>query len=190
MAGYNGSPLMKTLVVYFSNSGNNKFLAEKIAAFLKCDSEPIKPWLNIFPFIMLFSILKMSLGIKTLKHPLQEYDRIVLCGPILMGKLISPLHAFINKYNRNIQTLFFATCCGSSDAKKDGKFGYAQVFLHVKRLLGDRCVHCEAFPIDLVLPDDQKDLGEAIMKTRLSDNNFTDDLQKRIEDFTKKVLQS
>ncbi|HEX7510626.1 MAG TPA: hypothetical protein VF335_04955, partial [Chitinivibrionales bacterium] len=66
----------------------------------------------------------------------------------------------------------------------------AQVFLHVKRLLGDRCVHCEAFPIDLVLPDDQKDLGEAIMKTRLSDNNFTDDLQKRIEGFAKKVLQS
>jgi len=44
----------------------------------------------------------------------------------------------------------------------------------------------KAFPIDLVLPDDQKDLGEAIMKTRLSNNNFTDDLQKRIERFCEK----
>jgi len=181
---------MKTLVAYFSNSGNNKFLAEKITASLNCDSERIMPRLNAFPFIMLFSLLKMSLGIKTLVHPPQNYDRVILCGPILMGKLISPLRDFINKYNRNIHTLFFATSCGSSDAKKDGKFGYAHVFLQVKQLLGDRCVHCEAFPVDLALPDDQKDVGEAIMKTRLSDSNFTEELQKRLDGFTKKVLQS
>ena len=40
---------MQTLVVYYSNTGSNKYLAEKIAAVLSCDNEAIKPRLNFFP---------------------------------------------------------------------------------------------------------------------------------------------
>jgi hypothetical protein len=106
-----------------------------------------------------------------------------------MGTLISPLSDFINTYRTDIKGLYFVSCCGSSDAAKDKKFGHAKVFQVVKNILGDRCIHCEAFPIGLVLPEDKKENSDAIMKTRLSDNNFSGESQKRFENFIQKVTE-
>ncbi len=178
---------MKTLVVYYSNTGSNKYLAGKLSQALSCESEAIRPRLNFFPFLILFSLIKKSPGIKNLNYNLNDYERIVLCGPIWMGQIVSPLHDFIRKYRRDIKRLDFVTCCGSSDAAKDIKFGYALVFNKVKKMIGERCAQCEAFPIGLVLPADNKEGDNAIMKTRLSDNNFTGEIQKRFENFIQRV---
>jgi len=180
---------MKTLVVYYSNTGSNKYLAEKIAHNLQCDIEAIEPRLNFFPLLMFFSITKTGFGIKTFSHKVNEYDRIILCGPIWMGQLISPLRDFINKNRTNINKLYFASCCGSSDSAKHGKFGYAKIFDKVKNILGDKCVHCEAFPISLALDEAKKEDGNAVMKTRLSDNNFAGEIQKRFEKFVQIVKE-
>jgi flavodoxin len=181
--------MKKTIVVYYSNTGSNKYLAEKIAQRLECDIEAIRPRPNLFPILMLLSVLKTSWGIKSLKYNLDEYDRIILCGPIWMGKLISPLRGFINKYHKRIKSLYYISCCGSGDAVKNDKFGHATVFKLVKDLLGDRCVDCRAFPIGLVLPEDKQKDSDAIMKTRLSDDNFTGDIQKRFDHFIQKVTE-
>lgn len=178
---------MKNLVVYYSSTGSNRYLAEKFSHVLKCDSEAILPKLNVFPLLLIFSLIKRGLGLKPLKHSIREYDRIILCGPIWMGQFISPLRDFINKYGNDVKTLHFATCCGSSDVAKADKFGYATVFPQIKRLLGDKCVSCEAFPICMVLPDDKQKDNNAIMKTRLSDNNFTGRIQERFESFVRKM---
>jgi len=180
---------MKTLVAYYSNSGNNKYLAEKIAGKLSCDIEAIKPRLNVFPFLILFSLTKASLGIKSLKCKVNEYDRVIICSPIWMGMIISPLADFIRKYRKDIDHLYFATCCGSSDAVKRQKFGHDLVFDKIKSILGDKCIHCEAFPVGLVLPEDKRADGSAMMKARLSEENFKGDIQKRFEDFMKKVAE-
>ena len=181
--------MKKTIVVYYSNTGSNKYLAEKIAQRLECDIEAIRPRPNLFPILMLLSALKTSWGIKSLKHNLDEYDRIILCSPIWMGKFISPLRGFISKYQKRIKMLYFVTCCGSGDAVKNDKFGHATVFQLVKDILGDKCAHCEAFPIGLVLPEDKQKDSDAIMKTRLSDHNFTGDIQKRFDHFIQKVSE-
>jgi hypothetical protein len=174
---------MKTLVVYYSFTGSNKYLAEKIAHILKSDCEAIRPRLNVFPLLMLFSLVKTGLGIMSIKHSVNEYDRVVVCGPIWMGRLISPLHDFITKYRKHIKSLYFVTCCGSSDAAKNDKFGYAGLFQQLKNMLGDTCIHCEAFPIGLVVPLDKKEDGSAVMKTHLSDENFTGEIQTRLDKF-------
>jgi hypothetical protein len=178
---------MKALVVYYSNTGNNRYLAEKIAQTLNSDIEAIKPRFSLFPVLILFSLLKTSPGIKTLSHKVKDYDSIVLCGPIWMGQVISPLRDFFNRYGRDTKRLYFASSCGGGDAAKDGKFGYAHVFHLVKTMLGDKCIHCEAFPIGMVLPDDKKDNGDAVMKTRLSDDNFSGEIQKRFNTFIHRI---
>lgn len=180
---------MKTLVVYYSNTGSNKYLAVKIARSLKCEIEALRPRLNFFPFLILFSLINKSLGIKTLSSKVHDYDRIIVCGPIWMGQFISPLHDFVHKYRKSIKTLCFATCCASSDAAKDAKFGYNLAFKKVKNLLGEKCIHVEAFPIGLVLPEDKKEDSNATMKTRLSDNNFSGEIQNRFENFIKTVTE-
>lgn len=180
---------MKTLVAYYSQSGNNKYLAAKIADTLKSDIEEIKPRLRIFPFLILFSLIKSSMGIKTFAHDVKKYDRIILCGPIWMGLLVSPLRDFINKNRRNINKLYFATCCGAGDDAKDKKFGYGGIFKIIKSLLGEICAACEAFPVVLVVPEDKRLDGDTVMKTRLSDDNFAGEIQRRFDEFVKKVME-
>lgn len=179
---------MKTLVVYYSKSGSNKYLAGKIALSLGADLEAVKPRMDVFAFLLLFSALKKSAGIKKLQHTPSDYDRIVLCGPIWMGQLVSPLRDFINKYRNDIPRLYFATCCGGGDAEKDTQFGYVNVFTQIALLLEEKCIFCEAFPIVMVnSPDNLR--TEDIMKIRLSDINFSGEIQKRFDRFIQKIAE-
>jgi flavodoxin len=176
----------KMIVVYYSNKGSNRYLAEKISRRLSCAVEEIRPRLNAFPLVL----MNMHLGIKPLQHTIEDYDKVILCGPIWMGKVIAPLRGFINRYSGEINKLIFVTCCGSSDAKKDEKYGYGPVFKEIENILKDKCAFCRAFPIGLVLPDDKKEDTGAFMKTRLSDGNFKGEIQELFESFIGKVNET
>ena len=89
---------MKTLVVYYSHTGNNRFLAERLARDMKGDIEEIKPRLNVFFFLIFSSFLHITFGIKDLEHDIASYDKVLLVGPIWMGNLITPLRSFVKKY--------------------------------------------------------------------------------------------
>ena len=177
---------MKTIVVYYSNKGSNKYLAGRISKELSCPLERIKPRLNIF----LLFLMNIHLGIKPLKHNIKEYDKVILCGPIWMGKLIPPLRSFIKKYNNELNKLIFVTCCGSTDDKKYEKFGHGLVFKEVENILKDKCILCQAFPIGLVLPDGQKEDTDAFMKTHLNDENFKGEIQVIFDSFITKINET
>ena len=117
----------------------------------------------------------------------QNYERIILCGPIWMGKLIVPLKNFVQKYFNNIRSLTFVTCCGSNFEKKDEKFGHNFVFKQIKNLLKEKCHHCEAFPITLVFPEDLKDEGTGFMKIHLNEENFKGEILDRYGKFIKRL---
>ena len=176
---------MKTIVIYYSRKGSNKYLAEKISKSLSCEIEEIKPWLNVF----LLFLMNINSGIRPLRHNLKEYDRVILCGPIWMGKLIPPLRSFINTYFQQINNMIFVTCCGSTYAKKDEKFGHGLVFKEVENILKDKCKLYQAFPIGLVLPDDKKEDSDAFMKNHLNDENFKGEIQERFENFIQKIAE-
>ena len=174
-----------TIVVYYSNKGSNVYLAEKISRRLSCDIEEIRPRLNVF----LLFLMNIHFGIKPLKNNLNEYKKVILCGPIWMGRFIPPLRSFVKKYHQSINKLIFVTCCGSPDDKKNEKFGHGLVFKEVESILKDKCVLCRAFPIALVLPDDKKDDADAFMKTRLTDENFKGKIQERFDNLIQQVSE-
>lgn len=171
---------MKTLVVYYSRSGNNRYLAERLARELGSDIEEISPRFKGFFFLLLFSAMKKSFGIRKLSSNVGSYDTVVLCGPIWMGQLVSPLRDFIVRYGKEIKKLHFVTCCGSDDAGKDDKFGYASVFKLAEALLPGKFAGGEAFPIGLVLPEGMKSDDEVI-KIRLTEENFRGEMAARLE---------
>ena len=177
--------MKKTIVVYYSKNGSNRFLAEKIASSLRCDVESIRPRLNVF----LLFLMKVNFGIKPLRHSIAEYDRVILCGPIWMGRLIPPLRSFIMKYRGSIKSLVFVTCCGSTFAKKDEKFGHGLVFNEVKSILNSKCTLCQAFPVGLVLPNDQKEASDAFMKAHLNEETFKGEVQALFDSFMSKVKE-
>jgi len=159
---------MKTIVYYYSNKGSNRFLAKRIAKDISCEIEEIKVRLNAH----LLMLMGINFGNKKLKSNCEDYERVILCGPIWMGKLIVPLKNFIRNNILKINNLVFVSCCGSTFDKKDEKFGHNLVFNEVKKLSGEKCKHCEAFPIVLVLPTELRDDSSAFMKTHLNDQNF------------------
>ena len=177
---------MKTIIVYYSNKGSNKYLAEKISKNISCDIEEIRPRLNVF----LLFLMNIHLGIRPLKHKINEYDIVILCGPIWMGKFIPPLRSFVKKYTSKINKLIFVTCCGSTYDRKDEKFGHGLVFKEVESLLEGKCLFCQAFPVGLVLPDDKKEDTDAFMKTHLNDDNFKGEIQEKFDNFINKVNET
>jgi flavodoxin len=175
--------MKKTIVVYYSRKGSNKYLAEKISKQLACEAEAIRPRLNVF----LLFLMSIHLGIRPLKHTIKEYERIILCGPIWMGKFIPPLRSFVTKYSDSINKLIFVTCCGSTYAKKDENFGHGLVFNEVAKILKDKCDFCKAFPIGLVMPEGKKEDPDAFMKTHLNDENFKGEIVEKFEDFIQRI---
>ncbi len=174
---------MKTIVYYYSRKGSNKFLAQNIAYDLNCEIEEIKPRLNAH----LFMIMGLNFGNKRLKAEVENYDRVILCGPIWMGKLIVPLKNFVVKYQPKINKLIFVTCCGSSFKDKDNKYGHNLVFNQVRSILNDKCLHCEAFPIDLFSPPELKEDPSAFMKVHLNDENFKGEIIPIYDAFIDKI---
>lgn len=170
---------MKTIVYYYSRTGSNNYLAERISSKLKCEKEEIKPRINNF-FLFL---LKISAGVKAVKNKPSDYDRVIVVGPVWVGRFIPPLKGFLKKYREEIKNLYFVSCCGSGDDQKDEKFGHGNVFKQVKELIGDKCRECVAFPIGLVVSEDKQKDSETIMKTRLTDENFKGEIEDRFDKF-------
>ncbi|MGF1585628.1 MAG: flavodoxin domain-containing protein [Bacteroidales bacterium] len=174
---------MKTIVYYYSRKGSNRFLATRIANDLKCEIEEIKPRLNAH----LLMIMGLNLGNRKLKSNIENYDRVILCGPIYMGRLIIPLKNLINKHSKKLRKLVFVTCCGSSFKDKDNKYGHNLVFNQVKSLLKDKCLHCEAFPVDVFAPAELKEDSAAFMKVHMNSENFKGKIFEIYEAFIERI---
>ncbi len=110
---------MKSLVLYYSQKGSNRYLAERIAKELHCDIEAIQPRIDLPPLM----IKGLHLGNKKMHHTLANYDRIILCGTIWTGQFIAPLRCFVKQQLASIKRLVFVTCCGSSYEKKTKSSG-------------------------------------------------------------------
>lgn len=174
---------MRNLVAYYSRKGSNEYLARKIASRLSCDLEEIRPRANAFVFFM----LNVNLGIRPLKKRIGDYDRVILVGPVFMGRFIPPLRSFVARYQPRIRELVFVTCCGSTYEKKYDKFGHGLVFKEVERMMNGKLSLSLAFPVGLVLPEDQREDPDAFMKAHLDDSTFRGEIRDRFEDFMQQL---
>jgi menaquinone-dependent protoporphyrinogen IX oxidase len=170
---------MKNIVVYYSRKGSNAYLAKKIAGELNCPMEVIMPRMNAFIFFM----LNINPGIRRLKSTIHDYDRVILVGPIFMGRFIPPLKSFIKRYRGQIRELVFVTCCGSTYEKKDEKFGHGLVFEKVRAMVNGKLSLTQAFPVGLVLPEEQRDDPDAFMKAHLNNDTFKGDIEEHFREF-------
>lgn len=167
---------MKTLVVYYSRTGNNRFIAQKLAETLDCETEDIRPRSGGFFLLLLGSAMGFGAGNRKLLRNPADYDRVILCGPIWMGKIVLPLRSFLRKYGHSIKSLVFVTACGSDEASKDGGFGYETVFGKFLAILGDKFTGGFAIPVTLIPAS-----GVDATKVSLNEANFTGEIAKRFK---------
>jgi flavodoxin len=104
---------MKTLIVYYSNTGNNELLVFHLQKKLQCEILKIeeagrRSGLTIFLDIVFNRTPKLK------EHAVQlnQYDHIIFAGPIWAGRIASPLRAFMRSEKSFIKSYSFITFCG------------------------------------------------------------------------------
>ncbi len=157
----------KTLILYYSKTGNNAMVAKQLSHDLAADLIAIRPRLDKLPLIL----LGCSMGISPINVPLADYQQLVICGPIWMGKLLAPIKQAA-KQCRAIGKISMLSCCGSDERHQDGKFGYNPVFAQLKQLLPTAQFQGFALPVSLLLKPEQRDDQEAVMNARVDQDSF------------------
>jgi hypothetical protein len=172
--------MKKTLILYYSHSGNNRYLAERLAHRLHADVEALRPRIDLFGLLLFFSWIRLSPGNRQIRHDIRAYDRLILLGPIWAGQLIAPIRDAIRKFRHKVTEIVFLTCCGSKDETKDDPYGYGRVFDRARKLAKGQLHSCRAFPVVLAMPEDQRDQDEESRNVRLSGESFAGQLDVRL----------
>lgn len=116
---------MKTLVVYYSMSGNTKFAAELIARNLGADIMPLEPvrsyprsTIGKYIFCGKAATFGEKPKLKSYRYDPADYERIVIGTPVWNSRLAPPINTFLNNCDmRNKTTAAFFSSAGG-DAKK------------------------------------------------------------------------
>jgi flavodoxin len=111
---------MKTLIIYYSFSGNNEFLARELQKRLDCDIQKIVELKKRNAFdILLDLIFKRKPKIEKSDFDLQQYDQAILIAPIWAGKIATPLRSFIDLEKGNLKEYSFITVCTGPDGQDE-----------------------------------------------------------------------
>jgi flavodoxin len=117
---------MRTLIVYYSFTGNNETLAGMLRQKLGCDSLKIREQKkrNVLT-IMLDVLFSRNPKIEPYDLSIREYDQLILVSPIWAGKVASPLNTFLRNEWTNIGLYSFITVCGGGDENQKEKISRA-----------------------------------------------------------------
>ncbi|MEW7289961.1 flavodoxin family protein [Aquimarina sp. 2304DJ70-9] len=111
---------MKTLIVYFSFTGNNKALADTLGKDLGADvlqiTEPKKRGMFKIMLDMLFNRFPR---INELSIPWGQYDHILLMAPIWNYLIANPMKTFVRKNKTYLKNYSFITLCSGRETQNE-----------------------------------------------------------------------
>ena len=144
---------MKTAIVYYSMSGNTKYVADRIAERIEADIiriDPVKAYPDKGVEKFIWGGKSAVMGEKPALHPyeinVEKYDRIILGTPVWASNFAPPIRTFI-KENPNIhgKKLAVFTCFSGGGADK--------AIEKMKKYIG-----IEKFEAELVLVDPKENM--------------------------------
>jgi flavodoxin len=112
--------MMQTLIVNYSKTGNNAVLADFLGQELNADRAEIQPIKQQTMFrIILDMVFSRQPKLQALDKAPEDYDQVVLVGPVWMGKLASPLYSYIKGAIGRIPKLSFIGLVGGALGHND-----------------------------------------------------------------------
>lgn len=116
---------MKTLVVYYSQSGNAQWMAERISSALSADMLRLMPK-KAYPekgFGKYFfgggsAVIKEAPELEPYRVETGQYDQIVFVTPVWAGTVTPPLRTFIQTEDLSGKRFAFAACSLGGSAEK------------------------------------------------------------------------
>jgi len=175
------------LVLYYSKTGNSKFIAEKLSQVLTCDAKMITPIIDNVFILYTLSLLNINIPTNIAAMDIREHDEIIIIGPIWGGQLISPLRTVLNKCIKASKNIHFAVTCETKEEDGDNKYGYAQVLKKASDLSNKYVKNVAAFSTSLVNFGDKSWSPKLSEKIKITEENFNSVLKSRVADFVKKI---
>jgi len=113
---------VKTLVVYYSRTGNTRLIGNEIAAALGADVEELKDGKNrAGPIGFLLSgreaKRKTAVQLEALTHNPAEYDMVVVGSPVWANDMCSPVRTFLAQHKTALNNVAWLCTSGSIDPK-------------------------------------------------------------------------
>ncbi|TQV78046.1 flavodoxin family protein [Exilibacterium tricleocarpae] len=104
---------MKTLVVYFSFTGNNRQLAEHLAACIGCDTCPVVEQKKRTALtVILDMVFRRKPKIKPSDYTFSDYNHIILVAPVWDSKVANPMQTLIRREKDFLSDYSFISLCG------------------------------------------------------------------------------
>ncbi len=143
---------MKTLVIYYSLTGNNDALARKLSDKLQCDIFRIEETSRRYKIsILLDLIFKRQPKLKPYSLHVEKYDHLVFVAPVWAGNIATPMQTFLLREAQRIHDYSFISLCSGVPGQSQKIIDYLVTILPTKPdVLEELCIN------DL-LPPEQKD---------------------------------
>ena len=158
---------MKTLIVYYSFTGNNQALAFKLRERLQCDILRIEETGGRTGLsILLDLIFKRRSKLKKYNVQLKDFDNIVLVAPVWAGAIGTPMQAFLQQEKQNIRQYSFITVCSGAPGQREKISGALQSIVGVKPSL------VEELWVNDLLPAEKKNKIRYTTPYRVKDGDW------------------
>ncbi len=113
---------MNFLTVFYSRTGNTKKIAIEISNLLNSDLEEIidfKKRKGLFGFLIsgFEATTEKIIKIKPIEKTPEYYDLVVICSPIWVSNICSPVRAYLKSYGSNIKNIAFVSTCIDNEGK-------------------------------------------------------------------------
>jgi len=115
---------MKTLVIYYSKTGNTKAVAEEIAQELGADTEEIREAGRRHGYVRsaFDAIFKRMPDIRAMTHSLSDYDLVIVGTPVWGQGPVPPIQVFLSSADlQGKPVALFCTMGGVGDRRTFAK---------------------------------------------------------------------
>lgn len=169
---------MKTLIVYYSRTGNNKTLAEYLQKDLNADIEEILPkdkFENTFGMarVVFKSIFKRGTAIQNPINKPWNYDLVLFVSPIRAWNISAPLFTYIKQNKNTFPNIAFATMCWWPNPKLRES---------LEMLLDKKLIWFLELWIKDIMPESQRN-NKDVIKTKIDKEKLRGTFYDKIKDF-------
>ncbi|HSP48106.1 MAG TPA: hypothetical protein VLN47_08540 [Clostridiaceae bacterium] len=142
---------MKSLIVYYSHSGNNEMLAKVLQERMGC---PIHRILEVKKrhtiSILADFYVKRHSGLEASDVALGDYDQVIFIAPIWGRRVASPMRTFIEAEKGKFSRYHFITLCSGEEGQKE------KVEMELLAASGTRPEGVEELWINSLLPEEKR----------------------------------
>lgn len=159
---------MKTLIIYYSFSGNNHHLANILHERLHCDIVEIKETSKRTNFSILLDLLfARSSKIQKNEIDLRRYDSLIFIAPIWAGKIATPLKTFLKQESENIRNYSFISLCSGVPEQKE------KIKIALQKIVGKPPLAIEELWVNDLLSSSKKNKIKYTTPYRIKPDDFS-----------------